>query len=173
MSRQSFKRQDVLQNVIPGEDNELIRERTRGMRKLNLSLASALLLVLCFSSFASQQEDAAANAIAAAFSNARQAAHLSRLQRRGENAFRSQVCRNDMRFPSGLIENVTYETSDPNELPLAAQRLAAKPDNGKTAVRFGIGVCLRKTDSSGHPTYSVVIATYESRRTSFWRIFWD
>ena len=146
------------------------------MRGLNRCLVSAFVLLLglfCFSSFASQQEDAAADAVAAAFSNARQAAHLPKLQRMDKNIFRNQVCKNDMRFPSGLIENVTYETSDPNKLSEEAQRLAAKPDSGKTAIRFGIGVCFLKTNSLGQPTYSVVIATYESRKTSFWRVFWD
>lgn len=145
------------------------------MRDLNryVSILVLVLAVFCFSIPASQQEDAVADAVATAFSNARQAAHLPKLQRMDENIFRSQVCKSDMRFPSGLIENVTYETSDPSKLSTEAQRLAAKPDSGKTAGRFGIGVCYLKANSFGQPTYSVVIATYESRVTSFWRIFWD
>ncbi len=123
--------------------------------------------------FASQQENSAADAVATAFSNARQAAHLPKLRRIEGNRFQQQVCKHDMRFPSGLIEQVTYETSTPTQLPEAAQRLAAKPDSGKTAARFGVGVCLRRTNLHGQPVYSIVIATYESRGTSFWRIFWD
>lgn len=56
-----------------------------------------------------------------------------------------------MRFPSGLIENVTYETSDLNKLSDEAQRLATKPDSGKTAALFGVGVCLIKTNFLGQP----------------------
>lgn len=146
------------------------------MRDLNRYLVCAFVLqlgLLCFPAFASQQENAAADAVATAFSNARQAARLPKLQRMDINTFRKQVCDNDMRFPSGLIENVTYETSEPNKLSEEAQRLATKPDSSKTAVRFGVGVCFIKANSLGQPVYSVVIATYESRTTSFWRIFWD
>ncbi len=135
-------------------------------------------LILCFGvsglpCFASQGENAAADAVATAFSNARQAAHLPKLMRMEGNRFHKQACTHDMRFPSGFIEQVAYETSTPSQLPEAAERLAAKPDSGKTAARFGVGVCVTGTNSQGQPVYSIVIATYESRGTSFWRIFWD
>ena len=97
-------------------------------------------------------------------------ARLSKLERMGRNIFREKVCKHDMRFPSGLINDVAYETSTPIDLPQPAQRLAALPDSGKIAARFGIGVCML----TGSPAkYSVLIATYESGRTSFWRIFWE
>jgi hypothetical protein len=78
-----------------------------------------------------------------------------------------------MRFSSGLILDVVYQTDDPAHLPESAQRLATWPDTSKTASRFGVGVCLLNGSSSGQPQYSILIATYESRSTSFWRIFWD
>ncbi len=126
----------------------------------------------CLTTVASQQEDAAADAIATAFLNARQSANLSKLERMGRNTFQEKVCKHDLRFASGLINDVLYETSDPAQLPESAQKLATAPDTTKTATRFGVGVCL-KASSLGQPTYSVVIATYESRATSFWRIFWE
>jgi hypothetical protein len=141
-----------------------------------LHLICALLLgfgPFCLVALATQQEDAAADVVAAAFVNVRQSANLSRLERMGKNPFREKVCRHDMRFGSGLIRTVAYETSDLAQLPGSAQRLATSPDSGKTAARFGIGVCFLKNNSLGKPTYSVLIATYESRSTSFWRIFWD
>ena len=113
------------------------------------------------------------SAVAAAFVQARQAAHLSKLERMGRNPFREKVCKQDMRFASGLIRDVVYQTSDPAHLPESAQRLATASDTSKTAVRFGLGVCSLNSGSAGQPNYSVVIATYESRAASFWRIFWD
>ncbi len=139
-----------------------------------LLISSGLLMaIFAFPTVASEQEDAAADAVTAAFMNARQAARLSKLERMGRNAFREKVCKHDMRFPSGLINDVLYQTSDPAQLPESAQRLATSPDTSKTAARFGVGVCLVKPASLGQPTYSVLIATYESRLTSFWRIFWE
>lgn len=136
-------------------------------------LLALCLAVLYSPAAASQQEDAAADAVAAAFATARQIGHMSKLQRIDKNAFRKQVCNRDMRFPSGLIENVTYKTSTPAQLPEEAKRLATKPDSGKTAARFGVGVCAINAGALGAETYSVVIATYESRGASFWRIFWE
>ncbi len=78
-----------------------------------------------------------------------------------------------MRFASGLIIDVVYETLDPAHLPESAQKLATWPDTSHTAARFGVGVCLLKGNSLGQPTYTVLIATYESRWDSFLRFFWD
>ncbi|HYL64035.1 MAG TPA: hypothetical protein VE077_15575 [Candidatus Methylomirabilis sp.] len=77
------------------------------------------------------------------------------------------------RMPSGWINAVDYETFDPAELPESARRLARWLDTGKAASRFGIGVSMLSGSSPAHPKYSVLIATYESRWTSFWRIFWE
>jgi hypothetical protein len=131
-----------------------------------------LVLFVVLPTAASEQEDTAADAVATAFVQARQAAHLSKLERMGRNTFREKVCKQDMRFSSGLINDVVYKTSEPAHLPAEAQRLATWPDRGKSAVRFGVGVCLLG-NSSGPTTYSVLIATYESHGTSFWRIFWE
>jgi hypothetical protein len=131
------------------------------------------IVFMAFSAIPSQQEDAAADAVATAFLQARQAAHLSTLERTGGNMFRQNVCRRDLRLPSGLISDVIYETSDPTALPQAASRLATRPDSGKVAARFGLGVCMQSADSLGRPKYSVLIATYESGWASFLRIFWD
>jgi len=139
-----------------------------------LLISSGLLIaIFALPAIAYEQEDAAADAVAAAVMNARQAAQLSKLERMGKNTFRENVCRHDMRFPSGLINNVLYQTSDPAQLPESAHLLAISPDTNKTAARFGVGVCLVKPAPGGQPTYSVLIATYESRLTSFWRIFWE
>lgn len=137
---------------------------------------SALLLFLILlpaaASDQSDQEDAAADAAAGAFVQARQAAHLSTLERMGRNTFREKVCKHDLRFPSGWINDVSYETSDPSSLPDSARKLATSPEAGKTASRFGVGVCLQSNSAPRRPAYSVLIATYESRSASFWRIFW-
>jgi hypothetical protein len=122
---------------------------------------------------ASDQEDSAADDVAAAFVQARQAAHLSKLERMGRNTFRKQVCKQDMRFPSGVIDDVRYQTSDPAHIPESAQRLATLPDTSKIAARFGLGVCSVNGGSAGQPKYSILVATYESRSNSFWRIFWE
>jgi len=141
------------------------------MRKL---IPFALLIFLAvLPTVGSDQEDAAADVVAAAFMQARQTAHLSKLESMGRNRFREKVCKQDMRFASGLIIDVVYQTSDPAHLPEAAQRLATWPDTSKTAARFGVGVCSLNNSSLGQPNYSVLIATYESRSASFWRIFWD
>ncbi|MCU1299363.1 MAG: hypothetical protein JWO91_3641, partial [Acidobacteriaceae bacterium] len=112
-------------------------------------------------------------AVAAAFVEARQAAHLPKLARIDRNVFGEKVCKHDLRMPSGLIKDVQYETSDPARLPDTARQLATSPNGYKTAARFGVGVCSLGPDSSGKIRYSVLIATYESRWTSFGRIFWD
>ena|ERR1700677_3044854 len=127
----------------------------------------------CLSQSASQQEDVAADAAASAFVNVRAATGLPKLNRIGRNVFRKQACTHDLRFPSGLIKNVVYETSNPDQLPEAARQLANAPDSSKTAARFGSGVCSMKTNPPGQPVYSIIIATYESRSSSFWRIFWN
>ncbi len=132
-----------------------------------------LIFLVALAVLASDQEDAAADTVAAAFMQARQTAHLSKLERMSRNGFREKVCKQDMRFPSGLIKDVAYQTSDPAFLPESAQRLATWPDTSKAAARFEIGVCSLKSGSLGQPKYSVLIATYESRAVSFWRIFWD
>jgi hypothetical protein len=129
--------------------------------------------VLGSPSFASRREIAAADAVATAFSNARQAAHLPKLKRMVRNPFQKQVCSNDMRLPSGEIDDVLYETSDPAQLPKSARQLATRPDRSRTAARFGVGVCFKRNNTFGRPTYTVFVATYESRWTSFWRIFWE
>lgn len=131
------------------------------------------LFLMVLPAIASPQEDAAADAVSTAFLQARQAAHLSKLERMGRNMFRENVCRRDLRLPSGLIDDVIYEASDPAALPEAASRLATRPDAGRVAARFGVGVCVQNAGSKGHPEYSVLIATYESGWTSFLRIFWD
>jgi hypothetical protein len=122
---------------------------------------------------ASSQEDAAADAVATAFLQARQAAHLSKLERMGRNTFRQKVCSQDMRLPSGWINDVAYETFDPADLPELAKRLARTPPSYKIASRFGIGVCMVNGVSPGSPKFSVLIALYEPRWTSFRRIFWE
>ena len=146
------------------------------MKSLFRRAVSVLLLCVwafCLPQSVSQQEDVVADDVASAFLNLRGAAHLPKLNRMGKNVFRQQVCTHDLRFPSGLIKSVVYESSDPVQLPEAARQLAVAPDSGKTAARFGIGVCSISTKSTGGPLFSMVIATYESRQTSFWRIFWD
>src|SRR5208282_3798244 len=127
-----------------------------------LILLILLTVAIVLPAAASEQEDTVADTVAAGFVQARQAAHLSKLKRMGRNTFREKVCKQDMRFPSGFINDVVYQTSDPDHLPEPAQRLATWPDTSKTATRFGVGVCLIG-NSSGPPTYSVLIATYESR----------
>jgi hypothetical protein len=139
----------------------------------SLICVTLLISILSISANASAQEDAAADAVAAAFVNARGAAQLPKLERMGKNAFRENVCKHDMRFPSGLIDNVLYQTSDPGQLPESALKLATAAWPGKTVARFGIGVCVTGSTSGGKPTYAVLIATYESRAISFWRIFWE
>ena len=136
-------------------------------------IAVIVVFLISLAVVASQGDDSAADAVSAAFVEARQAARLSKLGRIDRNAFREQVCKHDLRMPSGLINDVQYETSDPRRLPEAALRLAALPDSYKVAARLGVGVCSLGTDSSGQTHYSVLIATYESRWTSFWRIFWE
>jgi hypothetical protein len=132
-----------------------------------------LILLVVLPAIATDQEDAAADAVATAFLQTREAAHLSKLERMGRNTFREKVCKQDMRFASGLIRDVLYQTSDPAHIPDSAERLATAPDTSKTAARFGLGVCALSGSPVGQPKYSVLIATYESRSASFWRIFWD
>jgi hypothetical protein len=142
---------------------------------MNKLLFCALLIFFFVTpTIASDQEDAAADAIASAFFQARETAHFPKLGRMGRNTFRTKVCKQDLRFPKlsdkGMIDNVNYQTSDPAHLPESAQKLATTPNDYRIRSRFALGVCSLKT-SSEHPEYSVFIATYESRWTSFWRIF--
>jgi hypothetical protein len=135
-------------------------------------VVGAFLLLASMVVFASQQEDGAADSVAAAFVQARDAAHLSKLQRMGENTFREKACKHDLRFASGVILTAQYQTSDPGHLPDVAQQLAVHPDDGyRVTTRFGVGVCAVGQDPSGKTTYSVLIATYESHWNSFLRIF--
>jgi hypothetical protein len=136
-------------------------------------LAATVSLLLVVPMGATSEEDVVSDAVAAAFVQARQAAHLSKLERMGRNIFREKVCKQDMRFASGLILDVVYQTSDTTHIPESARQLATWPDTGKTAARFGVGVCSLKTTAAGSPQYSVLIATYESRSASSWRFFWD
>ncbi len=132
----------------------------------------ALLILLAVTpALATNQEDAAADAVAAAFAQARQAAHLTKLERMGGNKFREKVCKQDMRFAAGLIKTVRYETFDPAQIPESAQRLATETYTSTIPARFGVGVCAVNSGASGQPKYSVLIATYESRSASFWRSF--
>jgi hypothetical protein len=134
-----------------------------------VSLAFAIPLV----ALASQRDDNAADDVSSAFLEARQAAHLSNLDRIGRNRFRKQMCKHDLRMPAGLITDVHYETTDPAHLPDNARQLATSSVGDQVVARFGVGVCSVGPDSSGKVTYSVLIATYASRWSSFWRIFWD
>jgi hypothetical protein len=137
-------------------------------------IIAALVRLAPMAIFASQQEDRAADSVAAAFIHARDAAHLSKLERMGTNGFRQRVCRHDLRFNSGLILTAQYQTSDPGHLPAVAQQLAVHQDDGyRVTTRFGLGVCAVGQDPSGETVYSVLIATYESRWNSFLRIFWE
>jgi len=151
----------------PRYNSDVNRHLKRTAFALVLSLLAPLIAV------ASKPDDTTADAVAAAFVEARQAAHLPKLARIDRNVFGEKVCKHDLRMPSGLIKDVQYETSDPARLPDTARQLATSPNGYKTAARFGVGVCSLGPDSSGKIRYSVLIATYESRWTSFGRIFWD
>ena len=124
--------------------------------------------------FASQQEDGAADSVAAAFVQARDVAHLSKLGRMDGNTFREKVCKHDLRFASGVILTAEYQTFDPVHLPEVAQQLAVHPDDGyRVTTRFGVGACVIGQERSGKTVYSVLIATYESPWNSFVRFFWE
>jgi hypothetical protein len=139
------------------------------MRKL---IPCALLILLAaLPAAGTNQQDAAADSVAAAFAQARQAAHLPKLERMSGNKFREKVCKQDMRFASGLIKIVRYETFDPAQIPESAQRLAKETYQTTTPARFGVGVCVATDSPANQPKYSVLIATYESRSASFWRTF--
>jgi hypothetical protein len=137
------------------------------------SMAVSLVFLIPLVAVASQQDDEAADAVSSSFVEARQSAHLAKLDRIDRNRFHKQVCKHDLRMPSGLITDVLYETADPAHLPDAARRLATSSVGYRVVARFGVGVCSLGQDSSGKVTYSVLIATYASRWGSFWRIFWD
>jgi len=142
------------------------------MRKYWSVLVFAVVAVVI--ALAANAQDVAADAVAKAFTSIRLAAHLPPFSRMGRNTFGDKVCQHDFRMPSGNIDLVRYETSNPSQLPEAAQKLAIRPDDGyRKAVRYGIGVCALTTSASGSPRFSVLIATYESRWKSFVRIFWE
>src|SRR5882762_2736038 len=122
-----------------------------------VALLALLIILLVTPTTASDQEDAAADAVATIFLQARQSAHLSKLERMGRNTFGKKVCKHDMSFPSGWINDVAYETSDPTQLSASAKQLATSPDNYKVTTRFGLGVCLLHTSSAEQPKYSVLI----------------
>lgn len=144
------------------------------MRAVYRVIATVLLLICVVGgSLAQKPDDKAANDVASAFVSARQPAHLSRLNRMDTNPFGEKVCQKDLRMPSGLINDVQYTTIDPSQLPPDAEKFATAQDTYKAAVRFGVGVCSLGPDQTGKNKYSVLIATYESRWTSFWRIFWE
>ncbi len=130
-----------------------------------------LILLAALPTVATDQEDVAADAVAAAFVQARQSAHLPNLERMGRNKFREKVCKQDMRFAAGLIKIVRYETSDPAQIPESAQHLATETYASTIPARFGVGVCVVNSSAAGQPQYSVLIATYLSRSASFWRTF--
>ena len=99
---------------------------------------------------ASQQEDRAADSVAAAFVQARDAAHLSKLGRMDGILFREKVCKHDLRFASGVILTAEYQTSDPGHLPDVAQQLAVHPEDGyRVTTRFGVGACAVGQEPSG------------------------
>jgi len=134
----------------------------------------AFVLLASMAVFASQQEDRAADSVAAAFVQARDAAHLSKLARMDGNTFREKVCKHDLRFASGVILTAQYQTSDPAHLPEVAQQLAVHLDDGyRVTTRFGVGACAVGQEPSGKTVYSVLIATYESPWNSFLRFFWE
>jgi type II secretory pathway pseudopilin PulG len=139
-----------------------------------LVVIAALVLLASMAVFASQQEDRAADSVAAAFVQARDAARLSKLERMDGNTFREKVCTHDLRFASGVILTAQYQTSDPGNLPEVAQQLAVHPDDGyRVTNRFGVGACAVGQEPSGKTVYSVLIATYESPWNSFLRFFWE
>jgi hypothetical protein len=140
--------------------------------RMKKSIACVLLIFLAaLPAVATPPEDAAADAVAAAFAQARQDAHLPKLERMGRNKFREKICKQDMRFGGGLIKSVLYETDDPAHLPDSAKKLAAETYAETIPARFGIGVCATTGSPGGPAKFSVVIATYLSRSASFWRTF--
>jgi hypothetical protein len=139
-----------------------------------LVVIGAFVLLASMVVFASQHEDKVADSVAAAFVQARDAAHLSTLKRMDGNIFREKVCKHDLRFASGVILTTQYKTSDPSHLPEVAQQLAVHLDDGyRVTTRFGVGACAVGQESSGKNVYSVLIATYESPWNSFLRFFWE
>jgi membrane protein YdbS with pleckstrin-like domain len=77
-----------------------------------LIVLALLIFVAAVYAVATLEEDAASDTVAAAFVQTRQTAHLSNLKRMRRKVFREQVCKDDMRFASGVIENVVYQTVD-------------------------------------------------------------
>jgi len=140
------------------------------LKTIGLVLGMSLLAPLAATG--SKPDDTSADAVAAAFVEARQSARLPKLTRMGRNSFGEKICKHDMRMPSGLVDDVLYETFDPARLSDAARKLATSRDSYRVTARFGVGVCSGQ-DASGKVSYSVFIATYESRWSSFWRIFWE
>ena len=142
------------------------------MRRCCFAILCVLFILVA--AVGADRQQAAAEAVARAFNNMRGSAHLPPLEQMGRNTFGGKVCAHDLRMPSGNIDLVRYDTSDPASLPDAAQKLALKPDDGyRKALRFGIGVCALPSGPNGSPQFSVLIATYESRWMSFVRIFFE
>src|SRR5260370_35311987 len=104
-----------------------------------LTFSALLIFLSALPSVESEQEDKAADAVAAAFIQVRQAGHLSKLERIGRKTFRKRVCEQDMRIPSGWKNEIVYKTADPAQLPESAQQLASRPPPTKPAARFGVG----------------------------------
>jgi hypothetical protein len=129
----------------------------------------SVFLLVSLPAAATHEEDVASDAVASAFMQAREAAHLPKIERMGRNKFHEKACKNDKRFAAGLINSAVYETSAPAELSEVARELAVQKYAVTVPARFGVGVCL--SNNSATPTYSVLIATYESRWNSFWRTF--
>jgi hypothetical protein len=144
-----------------------LRAASRFFELISLILLFSLLVI---PAFANLREDAAADAVAAAFVRARQDAKRPELERMGRNKFREKICKKDFRFAAGLISDVKYETSAPGDLPDSARELAAWNHSGAVAARFGVGVCEVDGAASGKK-FAVIIVLYESRWESFWRAF--
>ena len=121
---------------MPGE----IQTTSEGcLNKIGFVLVVSLLAPLAATQ--SKPDDTRADAVAAAFVEARQSAHLSKLTRMGRNPFGDKLCKHDLLMPSGLIDDVQYEASDPARLSDAARKLATSPDSYRVTARFGVGVC--------------------------------
>ena len=152
----------------------MIYHRLYCCRMKTFVVLGAFVLLASMALFASQQEDMAADSVAAAFVPARDAAHLSKLGRIDGNTFREKACKHDLRFASGVILTAEYRTSDLGHLPEVAQQLAVHPDDGyRVTTRFGVGACAVGQEPSGKTLHSVEIATYESSWNSFLRFFWE
>jgi hypothetical protein len=137
---------------------EILPARLYCCRMKSFVIRVALILLAPIAVIASQPEDRAADSVAAAFMQTRAAAQFSKLERIGRNPFREKVCRNDLRFASGLVLTAQYQTVEPSQLPERARELALHRDDGyRVTTRFGVGVCATGHDPSGPVVYSVLI----------------